>query len=265
MSVAGVALATVISQAVSAFLIIYTLVREEDATRLEFKKLKLDPSLALEIMKVGIPAGIQGMVFSISNVVIQSSINSFDSSAIVAGNSAGSNLEGFVYIGMMSFTQATITFTSQNYGAKNLKAIKKILNSTLVLTAISGFVVGFVVWGFGDFFLSLYANEAQVIEVGKIRLTYVALWLFINGILDVYVSSMRGMGSSTLPTVLMLLGICGVRLAWIWTVFAVVPTLEIIYLCFPISWIITTIVQAALWAHTHKQVLKKASLETQTV
>lgn len=265
MSVAGVALATVISQAVSAFLIIYTLVREEDATRLEFKKLKLDPSLALEIMKVGIPAGIQGMVFSISNVVIQSSINSFDSSAIVAGNSAGSNLEGFVYIGMMSFTQATITFTSQNYGAKNLEAIKKILNSTLVLTAISGFVVGFVVWGFGDFFLSLYANEAQVIEVGKIRLTYVALWLFINGILDVYVSSMRGMGSSTLPTVLMLLGICGVRLAWIWTVFAIVPTLEIIYLCFPISWIITTIVQAALWAHTHKQVLKKASLETQTV
>lgn len=263
MSVAGVALATVISQGVSAFLVVYTLLHEEDATRLEFKKIKLDTNLALEIMRVGIPAGIQGMVFSISNVVIQSSINSFGSSTIVAGNSAGANLEGFVYIGMMSFTQATITFTSQNYGAKNFGNIKKILNSTLLLTTISGFAVGFIVWTFGDFFLSLYANEPQVIEVGMIRLTYVALWLFINGILDVYVSSMRGMGYSTLPTIIMLIGICGIRLAWIWTVFKAVPTLEVIYLCFPISWIITSIIQAGLWVYTHKQVIKKGNLEVQ--
>ncbi len=259
MSVAGVALATIISEAVSAFLVVYTLMHEEDATRLELRKIKLDMDIARDIMHVGIPAGIQGMVFSISNVVIQSSINSFGSSTIVAGNSAGANLEGFVYIGMMSFTQATITFTSQNYGAKNYSAIKKILNATLLLTAFSGFLVGFIVWIFGDFFLSLYANEPQVIDVGMIRLTYVALLLFLNGILDVYVSSMRGMGSSTLPTVIMLVGICGVRLVWIWTVFAAIPTLEIIYLCFPISWIVTAIIQGGLWLHTYKKVLANSN------
>lgn len=257
MSVAGVALATVISEAVSAFLVIYTLLREQDSTRLEWKKIKIDRHIAFEIMRVGIPAGIQGMVFSISNVVIQSSINSFDSSIIVAGNSAGGNLENFVYIGMMSFTQATITFTSQNYGAKRFDSIKRILNSTLLLTIVSGALTSVVVWIFGEFFLSLYTNEPQVIEVGMIRITYVALWLALNGILDVYVSSMRGMGSSTLPTVIMLLGICGVRLIWIWTVFKAFPTLEVIYLCFPISWIITSVVQAALWVHTYRRVIKE--------
>lgn len=261
MSVAGVALATVISEAVSAGLVVHTLLHEEDATRLEWKKLKPDWHISLEIMKVGIPAGIQGMVFSISNVVIQSSINSFGSSTIVAGNSAGGNIEGFVYIGMMSFTQATITFTSQNYGAKNYGAIKKILNSTLLLTTLSGFLVGFIVWFFGDFFLSLYTNDPQVMAVGMIRLTYVALLLGLNGILDVYVCSMRGMGYSTLPTIIMLLGICGVRLIWIWTVFPIHPTLEVIYMCFPISWIATSIVQAILWHYTHHRLIKENQVQ----
>ena len=246
-SVAGVALATVISEAVSAFLVCLTLVKETDATRLELKKLKLNPSIAWEIMKIGIPAGIQGMVFSISNVVIQSSINSFDSSTIVAGNSAANNIEGFVYIGMMAFTQATITFTSQNIGAKNYKAVNKILSLTMVLTTVSAFALGFLVWLFGRPLLGLYTNEAAVVEVGMIRLTYVALWLVLNGILDVFVSSLRGMGYSTLPTIIMLLGICGVRLVWIWTVFPMFNSLESIYLCFPVSWIITSIVQGILW------------------
>lgn len=257
-SVAGVALATVISEAVSAVLVCYTLMKETDATKLEIKKLKLDPHLALEIMKIGIPAGIQGMVFSISNVVIQSSINSFNSSTIVAGNSAGSNIEGFVYIGMMAFTQATITFTSQNIGAKKYSAINRILWVTLFLTTLSAALVGFIVWYFGDFFLSFYTNEQAVVDVGMIRLTYVALWLALNGVLDVFVCSMRGMGASTLPTVVMLVGICGVRLVWLWTVFPAHPTLEVIYLCFPISWIVTSIIQAILWFFVHKKTVQAA-------
>lgn len=258
MSVAGVALATIISQGVSAFLVCRALTKETDATRLELKKLKLDTHLVLEIMKIGIPAGIQGMVFSLSNVVIQSSINSFNSSIIVAGNSAGANIEGFVYIGMMAFTQATITFTSQNIGAKNYKAINKILFLTLILTALSGFLVGFIVWFFGEFFLSLYTNEPEVINVGMIRLTYVALWLALNGILDVFVCSMRGMGYSTLPTIIMIFGICGVRLVWIWTVFAMHQTLETIYICYPISWIICAFVQMILWYFAHKKTVANA-------
>lgn len=257
MSVAGVALATVISEAVSAILVWITLANEEDATRLEVKKLRLDATLAWEIMKIGIPAGIQGMVFSISNVVIQSSINSFDSSVIVAGNSAAGNLEGFVYIGMTAFTQATITFTSQNIGASHFDAIKRIFKLTFVLNLASALIMGFVVWFFGPTLLGLYTNDAAVVDVGMIRLTYVALLLFLNGILDIFVCSMRGMGYSTAPTILMILGICGVRLIWIWTIFPIYPTLEVIYLCFPISWIVTSIVQAILWVVLHRKLLRE--------
>lgn len=256
MSVAGVAFATVISQGVSAILVVRTLLFENDATRLYFKEIKIDRHMCLEIMKIGIPAGIQGMVFSVSNVVIQSSINSFDSSVIVAGNSAGANIENFVYIGMMAFTQATITFTSQNIGAKNYGAIKKILYSTLFLTCISGFAVGFLVFIFGNFSLGLYTNDAKVIEVGLIRLGYVALWLWMNGFLDVYVSSMRGMGYSTLPTIIMILGICGVRLLWIWLVVPYMHTLEAIYFCYPLSWLLTSLVQAILWHRTYKHMMQ---------
>ena len=256
-SVAGVALATVISEAVSAILVWMALVKESDATHLDAKKLKLDVAYAWDIMRVGIPAGIQGMVFSLSNVVIQSSINSFDSSVIVAGNSAAMNIEEFVYIGMMAFTQATITFTSQNIGAKRYDVIKKILWVTLILTVISSFLLGFLVWFFGVPFLSLYTNDAAVIEAGMVRLTYVALFLSLNGLLDAFVCSMRGMGYSSLPTVVMIIGICGVRLIWLWTVFPVVRTLKVIYLCFPISWTITSIIQAGLWYVLHQKLLKQ--------
>lgn len=256
-SVAGVALATVISEAVSAVLVWMALVKETDATHLDVKKLKLEATYAWDIMRVGVPAGIQGMVFSLSNVVIQSSINSFDSSVIVAGNSAAMNIEEFVYIGMMAFTQATITFTSQNIGAKRYDVIKKILWVTLILTVISSFILGFLVWFFGVPFLNLYTNDPAVIEAGMVRLTYVALFLSLNGLLDAFVCSMRGMGYSTLPTVVMILGICGVRLVWLWTVFPVIRTLKVIYLCFPISWAITSGIQAALWYILHRRLLKQ--------
>ena len=256
MSVAGVAIATVVSQAVSAGLVMMTLLREEDATRIDIHQLKLDNTIAWDILKIGFPAGIQGVVFSLSNVVIQSNINSFDSSTIVAANSAAANIENFTYIGTMAFTQATITFTSQNIGAGKKEAVLKIMLVTLALTVSSSFLIGVLVYGFGDTFLGFYTNDAIVRGYGMIRLKYVVLWLFLNGILDVFVCSMRGMGISTLPTVLMIIGICGVRLVWLYFAFPYYHTLESIYICFPISWLFTSVIQFVLWLWVYKKNIK---------
>lgn len=258
MSVAGVAIATVISQAVSAALVCITLVKEMDATHLDFKKLGIDLPMAWNIIKIGVPAGVQGMVFSLSNVVVQSSINSFGSSIIVAGNSAAANVENFVYIGMGAFTQACITFTSQNIGANNLKRIGDIFKQTMLLTIVSAASIGFIAWYFGDFFLGFYTGDAAVIEAGMVRLFWVALPLVLNGVLDVFVCSMRGMGYSTMPTILMILGICGVRLTWLWTVFPAHRTLEVIYMCFPLSWTVTSIILGILWIRCHHKLMQRA-------
>lgn len=260
MSVAGVAIATVISQALAALLVCITLVKEIDATHLDFKKLGIDRPMAWDIIKIGVPAGLQGVVYSISNVVVQSSINSFGSSAIVAGHSAASNVENFVYIGMGAFTQACITFTSQNVGANNLKRVKSIFNQSMVLTVVSSASIGFLVWFFGEFCLSLYTSDPAVIEAGMVHLLWVTMPLFINGILDVFVCSMRGMGYSTMPTILMLVGICGVRLTWIWTVFPIHRSLAVIYMCYPLSWTVTSIILGILWVRCHKEMLEKAKL-----
>lgn len=255
-SVFGVAFATAISQALAAVMVCVTLTRQQDSTHLDFKKLGIDMSMARSIIRIGVPAGIQGMVFSLSNVVIQSSINSFGSSAIVAGNSAAGNIEGFVYIGTMAFTQACMTFTSQNIGARNYSRVKEIMNLTMILTIVSAAAISFTVWFFGDFFLGLYTTEAAVVEIGKIRLTYIVLPLLLNGILDIFVASMRGMGYSMVPTVTMILGICGVRLLWIWMVFPVYCTLTAIYLCFPISWTVTSAFQWLFWHRCHNELLR---------
>ena len=259
MSVAGVAIATAISHAISASLVIIELRKQTDATRLDFKKLRIDASMAWNIIRIGIPAGIQGMVFSLSNVVVQSSLNSFGSSAIVAGNSAAANVESFVYIGTMAFTQSCMTFTSQNIGARNYPRVKEVMKLTMLLTIISAFTISFCMWIFGDFFLGLYTTEAAVIDVGKIRLTYVVLPLVLNGILVVFVFSMRGMGYSLLPTITMVLGICGIRLTWLWTVFPIHHTLPVIYLCFPISWFVTGLVQSVNKKKCHKRLLTDAN------
>lgn len=259
MSVAGVAIATVISQAVSSALVIITLLRETDATRLQISKLGIETSMASNIIKIGVPAGIQGMVFSLSNVVIQSSINSFGSSTIVAANSAAANIEGFVYIGIMAFTQACITFTSQNIGAGRYERIKDIMKSTMLMASATAIVIGFIVWFFGDFFLGFYTEEAAVIECGKIRLFYVALPMVLNGILDIFVASMRGMGYSSLPTFMMIIGICGVRLCWIWFVFPMFNTLPMVYMCFPISWLVTSIIQAVFWVKGYNNIMERAA------
>ena len=253
--VIGAAAATVISQAVSAILVLYVLIKEDDITHLDIRNLYFDRDSLFEIMRIGIPAGLSGAVFALSNVVVQSSINSFNSTDIVAGNSAGANVENFVYIGYMAFQQATITFTSQCMGAGRLDRIKEIMVKTMILVVVGAIIMGLAVYLAGPYVLRFYTDKPEVVAVGMIRIKYVASLLVLNGILDVFVNSMRGMGSSTLPTVLMVIGICGVRLLWIYTMFPIHHTLQMIYLCFPISWAITSIVEFVLWIIVYRKVV----------
>lgn len=246
MSVAGVALATMISQLNSAILVWNVLIHEQGALKLYPKELKIEKETAVDILKIGLPAGVQGMVFSLSNVVVQSSVNTFGS-IVVAGNSAANNIEGFVYNIMNAFYQACMTFTGQNIGAKRYDRINKILITCMILIVIAGITAGLSAHLFSDFFLGLYTEDPSVIAAGKIRLSFVALFYVFNGTLDIFVGSLRGMGKASVPTLLSIFGICGVRLLWIWTVFPIQKTLSSIYVAFPLSWSITTVLQMVYW------------------
>lgn len=252
MSVAGVALATVLSESVSAILVTIKLMKEQDSVHMELSQISLDKPLAASVMKIGIPAGLQTMMWSISNIAVQSGINGFGSTA-VAGNSAAANVEGFVYIAMGAFSQACITFTSQCAGAGEKERIKKMFWVLMVLMFVTSWSVGALAWGFGRFFLSFFTNDVAVIDMGMIRMWYVVFWLWLNGVLDLPASSLRGMGYSTIPTVAMLLGIVGVRLLYIATIWQMNPTLDVLYMCFPISWVITLIILMLLWKHFYRQ------------
>jgi putative MATE family efflux protein len=256
MSVAGVAIATVISESVSAVMVTVQLMKESGSIHLDLKKIRMDPAIASSIMKIGIPAGLQTMMWSISNVAVQSAINSFGSTA-VAGNSAAANIEGFVYIGMGAFSQACITFTSQCAGAGEKERIKKIFWVLTVLMIVSSWSVGALAWGFGRFFLSLFTNDSAVIDMGMIRMWHVVFWLWLNGVLDIPASSLRGMGYSATPTVAMLLGIVGVRLLYIATIWKLNPTLDVLYMCFPLSWVITCVILFLLWKYFYRQFCEK--------
>ena len=238
LGVAGVAIATVISEGVSCVLILLCLKHETGAIRLYFNRIKINPSKCVDIMKIGLPAGLQGCIFSISNVLIQSSVNSFGST-VMAGNTAASNIEGFVYVSMNSLHQTCISFTSQNFGAGKFKRIKKVLINCLVIVAITGLVLGNSAYFFGKYLLSAYNNEAEVISYGLIRLSIISTMYFLCGLMDVMVGAMRGIGYSILPMIVSLVGACGLRIVWIYTVFAKFRTLDILFISYPVTWTIT--------------------------
>ena len=238
LGVAGVAIATVISEGVSCGLILLCLKHETGAIRLYFNRIKINPSKCIDIMKIGLPAGLQGCIFSISNVLIQSSVNSFGST-VMAGNTAASNIEGFVYVSMNSLHQTCISFTSQNFGAGKFKRIKKVLINCLVIVAITGLVLGNSAYFFGKFLLSAYNNEAEVISYGLIRLSIISTMYFLCGLMDVMVGAMRGIGYSILPMIVSLVGACGLRIVWIYTVFVKFRTLDILFISYPVTWTIT--------------------------
>lgn len=239
--VAGVALATILSQFISAALVIRCLIKEEGAYHLDIHSIRLYPDKVVRILRVGLPAGFQGAVFSISNVLIQSSVNSFGSIA-VAGNTAAQNLEGFVYNAMNSFHQTALSFTSQNMGAKKMDRVKKIMWICVGCVTILGMVMGFSGLYFANELLSIYSTDALVVAYGYQRLLIILSTYFMCGVMDVMVGSIRGMGYSIMPMVVSLLGACGLRVVWIFTVFAFYRSPQVLYISYPVTWTVTFLV-----------------------
>lgn len=241
MSVAGVALATIISQTVSAIMVTIMLTKEQGALHLDLHKLGFHKGVLTQILRIGLPAGLQSTVFSLSNVVIQSSINSFGS-IVVAGSSAAGNIEGFVYTGMNAFAQAAVTFTSQNIGARKYENIDRVMRNCLLCAATVGLVMGGGTVLAGNQLLRFYSTDATVIAAGMERLRIVCGAYLLCGIMDVLASSLRGLGYSVLPMVVSLIGSCLLRLVWIVTIFPLNRVPSMLYISYPISWLLTAAV-----------------------
>lgn len=240
MGVAGVATATVASQVVSALLVLRCLIKDNGMYHVELKKLKIHKNRLLLMIRIGLPAGMQGAVFSISNMLIQSSINSFGSIAM-AGSTASGNIEGFVYTAMNAFYQTCLSFTSQNLGAGKKERIPKILFQCLMLVALVGLFLGNTAYFFGEQLLGIYSSDPEVIRYGLLRMGYLCIPYFICGMMDTLVGSLRGMNYGILPMIVSLSGACGLRVLWIYTVFQWNRSLEVLYLSYPISWTVTAL------------------------
>ena len=246
MDVAGVAFATVISQSFSAVCVLFLLTKESDEFKLSFGKLKIYKDIFFKIVKIGVPAGMQGMVFSLSNVVIQSTVNSFGPVA-VAGNSACQSIEGFIYISMNGLAQSCLTFVSQNMGARKIDRIKKVaamgLGSVMFTGIFLGFSAIFLSSRFmGDYSLfSIYTKNPLVVEQARLRLFVIGSTYCTCGIMDVMANCLRGMGFSFMPMVVSLVGACGLRILYLFTVFKIpeVHTYQNIFISYPVSWVVT--------------------------
>lgn len=250
MDVDGVALATTISQGLSAVAMVIVLMRRTDACRLKLSRMRFYKTQLLKIVRIGLPAGIQGSLFSISNVLIQSSVNSFGD-VVVSGNAAAGNIEGFVYVSMNAFHQTAVNFIGQNTGAHQYDRVKKTLWICLGCAACAGLVLGLAAYGFGEQLLSIYITDSQeAISYGLIRMAYLCAPYFLCGIMDVSTGALRGMGASFVPMLISILGVCGMRIGWIYTVFQMPQyhTPQGLYISYPISWILTFGAQiAAFW------------------
>lgn len=257
-SVAGVAIATIVSQYVSAILVLRCLMKEKGAIHVELKELKIHWDKLKKILQVGIPTGLQSIMFSLSNVLIQSSVNSFGA-VVVAGGAAAGNIEGFAYTAMNSFYQANLSFTSQNYGAGKYKRIDKILVRGIICSTITGLIVGGACYLFGPQLLRLYTDSSEVVAAGMVKLTCVALPYFLCGIMEAIVGSLRGMGYTVFPMLVTLAGSCLLRIVWLQTVFRIdrFHTIETVYIIYPISWIVTLIAHLITFMFVRKKVYKK--------
>ena len=236
----GVGLATTISQVISAAFVLRCLMKEQGGIRLDLKCLGVNKGKLLQIMQIGIPAGFQGMLFSLSNVVIQSSVNTFGAT-VVAGNSAASNIEGFVYVGMNAFYQAAISFMGQNVGAGKYNRVNKILISAETCVIAVGLFFGNLVVLFAKPLLGIYTDSAAVVDAGIVRLGIICTTYCLCGMMDVMVGALRGLGYSIAPMIVSLLGACAFRLLWIATIFQIdrFHTIETVYISYPISWTLT--------------------------
>ena len=260
LGVAGVAIATVTSQVISAVLVALCLIKTDAPYRLELKKLRIHKSKLLEIIKIGLPAGMQGAVFSISNVLIQSSINSFGST-VMAGSTAASNIENFVYTAMNALYQTALSFTGQNVGGGKYKRIGKIMRICVLDVTAIGILLGGGAYLCGSTLLSIYTSDPQVIQYGLERMMFVCLPYFLCGIMDTLVGSLRGMGYSIMPMIVSLTGACALRIVWIMTIFQMNPTLSTLFLSYPVSWFVTALAHFICYLIVHHRFMQKHAAE----
>lgn len=255
MDVAGVALATVLSQCISAGCIIRCLMKSTGCFRLYPKQLRIHRDKLVRIVKIGLPAGMQGAIFSVSNVLIQSSVNSFGSIAM-AGNTAASNVEGFVYTAMNAMHQTAVSFTSQNLGGRQYERIKKVLLECLAIVAVIGVVMGNGVFLLGEEILGIYSSDTEVIHYGILRLSVICTTYFLCGAMDTLVGVIRGLGYSVMPMIVSLIGACGLRVLWVMTIFQWQRSLFTLYISYPISWGITCMAHVICYLIVSKRVKK---------
>ena len=250
----GAALATVITQYLSAFLILRKLLKDDSSIRLLIDRDLFDLEIIGKILRYGIPSALQNQLFSFSNMMIQSSVNSFGST-FVAANTAANAIEEYVYVFVDAFPLASLTFSSKLFGARRYKDIFKETLQIFLVCGTGALLIGLFILMNGERFLSLLSTDPQVISFGLYRLRYVTLFLFLNGLLDVVVNSIRGMGIVTLPTVVTLFGVCGFRLLYLYTYFAGHRSPETLYLCFPLSWSLTLLCQLPIWFYRYRQLI----------
>ena len=253
LDVAGVGIATVISQLVSCILVLRCLHHTESSYQLHLAKLRIRSVYLKQIFEVGVPAGIQSTVINISNAMLQSSVNSFGSIAM-AGYTASNNIFGFLYVSVNSFTQACMSFTSQNYGVKKLKRMDRVLIDCLILSVVVTLILGSSVYIFGPELLHIYSNQADVIKYGMEIFSYTTVTYFLCGLMDLFPGALRGMGYSTVPMILSIIGTVGVRIIWIYGLFPSHRSLTFLFLSYPVSWIATIIMQVICFWFVRKKI-----------
>lgn len=258
MGVAGVALATVIAQCISVALVIGCLLKADGSIKLIPKNIKLHKDKLIQIIKIGLPAGVQGSIFAISNVLIQSAVNSFGST-VMAGNAAAANIEGFVYISMNAVYQTSLTFTGQNMGAKKYRRVNRVFLICAAFVAVVGGALGGLAYLGSNTLLSIYSVDPKVIEMGMLRMSIICTTYSLCGLMDVLVGSLRGMGKSILPMLVTILGVCGIRILWIFTVFAQHRTLTTLYISYPISWIVTAVIHLICYSVVVRKLIRSTT------
>ena len=253
LNVAGVGIATVISQLVSCILVLRCLHHTESSYQLHLAKLRIRSVYLKQIFEVGVPAGIQSTVINISNAMLQSSVNSFGSIAM-AGYTASNNIFGFLYVSVNSFTQACMSFTSQNYGVKKLKRMDRVLIDCMILSVVVTLILGSSVYIFGPELLHIYSNQADVIKYGMEIFSYTTVTYFLCGLMDLFPGALRGMGHSAVPMILSIIGTVGVRIIWIYGLFPSHRSLTFLFLSYPVSWIATIIMQVICFWFVRKKI-----------
>lgn len=259
MGVAGVAIGTVISQFVSCALVINCLYRTKSSYQLRFSKLKIERDYMIQIFQVGVPAGIQSTVINFSNALLQSSVNSFGSVAM-AGYTAANNVLGFLYVSVNSITQACMSFTSQNYAVGKHKRMDRVLIDCMVLSISVALILGGGAYLFGTYILNIYTSDADVIKCGLEILSITTVPYFFCGIMDLFPGALRGMGYSTIPMILSIIGTVGIRILWIFVFFPMHRSLYFLFISYPGSWIATIVMQVICYMLVRKKIASQGTL-----